>query len=285
MNEENQNFSNPVQSPEPTEEQTVVLETPPTPPVEEVPETPETPETPVENNNRLYYIVAAVVAVIVLLAALMYVMEKDGRIQTGLFDGVDRIQSERTVVATVNDSEISEYDLRISMEQIGAAATAQGVDTTDPEVQSSIKGQAIEMLVNTELLKQEAAVRGLTVTAEDVDARYQQLLEEVGGEEVLMERMEQFGVTDKILKRDIRNELIIQQLLDQVFAETEISVSEEEVLEMYNNAGGEAAGLPPLEEVRGQIEQQINTTKEQEIVNTFVDGLREKSEVNVLTEV
>lgn len=279
MNEENQNLSKPVDSPETTVEQPVVLETPPTQ------EVSETIEPSKKNNNRLYYIVAAVLAVIVLLIALVYIMEKNGRIQTSLFDGVERIQAERTTVATVNDSEISEYDLQISMEQIGAAAAAQGVDTTDPEVQSSIKGQAIEMLVNTELLKQEAAVRGLVVTAEDVDARYQQLLEEVGGEEVLMERMKQFGVTHKILKRDIKNELIIQQLLDQVFAETEITVSEEEVLEMYNNAGGEAAGLPALEEVRGQIEQQINTTKEQEIVNSFVDGLREKSEVNVLTQI
>ena len=97
--------------------------------------------------------------------------------------------------------------------------------------------------------------------------------------------MEQFGVTDSVLKRDIRNELVIQTLLDQVFAESSIEVSDAEVEELYNSAGGAEGGLPPLEEVRAQIEAQVQSTKEQEIVDDFIESLRNQSTVEVLIEV
>lgn len=275
MNEENQNPVTPVET---------EIETVETAPETEYSVSPASGEVVEGNKNRLYFIIAAVVAVFILLGGLVYAMEKSGRLNTGIFDGIERARLANSTVATVNGNDISQYDLQISMEQIAAAATAQGVDTNDADVKASIKEQAIEMLINTELLKQEAAARGISVTKVDVDARYEQLVTEVGGEEVLQERMNQFGVTDTILKRDIENELTIQKLLDLVFAETDIAASDEEVAEMYASAGGESAGLPALAEVKEQIEQQITATKEQEIVNDYVDSLRDKAVVDIEIE-
>lgn len=229
-------------------------------------------------------IIGAVIAVVILLLGLWYVMERNGQINTGILDAFEQARLEGEVVATVDGEEITAYDLAISQEQIAAAARAQGVDLSDPASQQSIRDQAIEMLVNTELLRQEAQRRGLSVTDEEVSARYDTLVNEVGGEAVLAERMGEFGVTEDILFRDIRNELTIQKLLDEVFTETEIAVSDEDIAEFYESAGGVEAGLPPLEEVRGQIEQQLMSSEEQGIITEFVESLREEATVDIKIE-
>ncbi len=232
--------------------------------------------------KKWYVTLAAVIAGLIVIVGIMYMMEEQGRLNTGLFDGVNRMMAMNKAVATVNDTKISQFDLEISMSQISAGAALQGIDIADPEVKAKIQTQAIEMLVNTELLKQEAATRNIVVTDADVAARLETLKTDVGGEEVLAERMAEFNIDEKTLLRDIRNELTIQALLEQVFEEKGTEVTEKEVKDFYDEAGGSAAGLPPLADVRDQIEQQVRSTKEQDIVTTFVSELKEKAAVEVL---
>ena len=227
-------------------------------------------------------IVAALVVVAILMTGLVYLMEKQGKLNTGIFDGVNKMIAARTAVATVNDGKISRYDLDISLSQITAGAAQQGADLSDPKVVAEIQTQALDMLVNTELLKQEAVKRGVVITDEDVEKRYETLKTDVGGEDVLMERMKEFGIDTKTLRRDIKNELTIQALLDKVFEEKKIEVTEADVVEFYATAGGEEAGLPALSEVRAQIETQIRTSKEQEVVTAFVDELRKVATIEIL---
>jgi peptidyl-prolyl cis-trans isomerase SurA len=251
-------------------------------------ETTETTSTTAQNTKnpkQRYYIAGAVIVVLLLFVSLLYVMEQNGRINTNLFTGVERLVSQHEVVATVDGKDISAYDLGISTEQITAGALAQGVDVEDPEVQQDIKEQALEVLINTKLLLLEAEGRGIAITDEEVDSRYEQLILDVGGEEALKARMAQFNITDEVLQADIRTELTVQKLLDQVFSNEELAVTEAEILELYNNAGGEAAGLPPLETVREQIEQQVSFTKEQQVVDKFVQELRADANIEIHIEI
>lgn len=228
------------------------------------------------------YTIVAVVLVLIGLLGFTYMLEQEGRIHTGMFDAVHRLVAAHKAVATVNNQKITQKDLDVSVSQLQMGATAQGVDTSDPKMQEQIRTQALDMLVNTELLKQEAAARGINITAEDVDARLESLKTEIGGEDVLNERMEQFGVDQKTLRRDIQNELTIQALLDQVFAEKGITVSDEEIAEFYEQAGGEKGGLPKLEEVKDQIEAQIKSTKEQETVSSYLEELKAKATIEMM---
>lgn len=251
-------------------------------------ESAETTATPVAvpslTNRKRNLIIGAAGLVVLLLVVLWYGMERTGKVNTSVFSFIEQARLQNEVIATVGNAEISAYDLSISREQITAAAAARGVDVADPDTQESIREQAVEMLINTELLRQEAARRGIDVTDDQVAARYEQLVVEVGGEEILMERMETFGVTNTVLQRDIRNELVIQALLDQVFADATIEVTDEEVQEVYDGAGGAAAGLPEIEAVEGQIKEQITATKEQEVVNDFVESLRAGAEIEINIE-
>ncbi len=228
------------------------------------------------------YTVATVVLVVLALLALVYALEEKGKLQTGIFDGVQKQVSKHTAAATVNGSKISEYDLNISMTQLSSGAAAQGANVTDPAVQTEIKTQALEMLINTELLKQEAANREIVVTEEEVNTRLETLKTDVGGEEVLNQRMAEFGINKKTLLRDIKNELTIQKLLDEVFKEKSVVVTEEEIVAFYDQAGGAEAGLPGIDEVRTQIEAQLKATKEQGVVTTYLEELRGKADIKTL---
>jgi SurA N-terminal domain len=160
------------------------------------------------------YTIAAVVLVLVALLGLVFLMEQQGRLNTGIFDGVQQTLSKNKAVALVNDGKISRYDLDVSMSQIATGAAAQGADVESAEVKTEIQSQALDMLVNTELLKQEAATRGIEITGEEVEARLETLKADVGGEDVLKQRMQEFNIDEKTLRRDIKNELTIQKLLE-----------------------------------------------------------------------
>lgn len=233
-------------------------------------------------NKRYTYTVVAIVAAALVVAALLFVMERQGRVETGLFGPIHRLVDTNTAVAKVNDGTVSKYDLDVSMTQLAAGFTAQGADAESEEVKSEIQTQAMDMLVNTELLKQEASAQGIEITDEDVATRLEKLKTDVGGEDALKQRMAEFNVSEKILHRDIKNELTIQALLETVFKEKKVEVTEEEIVAFYKEAGGEKAGLPELEAVRPQIEQQLRSTKEQEVVIAYIEELRAKAEIEIL---
>lgn len=228
------------------------------------------------------YTISAIALVIVAFVGLLYIMEEQGRIQTGIFDKVESALTSHKAVAKVNDGKVTRKQLETSVSQISAGAEAQGMDVTEPELAAQIQSQAIEMLVNTELLMQEAKTRGIVITDADIDERIDSLVEEVGGEEVLKERMTQFGIDNKTLRSDVRNELTIQKLLDEVFAEQKTEITDAEVEEFYESAGGADAGLPALEEVADQIKAQIQSTKEQEQVTSLIEELRGKATIEIL---
>lgn len=234
---------------------------------------PEQP-TPKKNTSFATLLVVGAVVLGVVAVGMVFLKGQTADIEIG---GIDP----EKVVATVNGTDIVGADLATSISQITATAQIQGIDTTDPTVQSEIQLQAVEMLVNTELLEQEAADRGIEISDSDVEARITALIQEVGSEETLNERMTSLGIDFETLRRDVRSELMIQILLDQIFAAENITVSEEEISSLYESstAGDEAA--PALVEVRSQVEAQIRGSKEQVVVDGFISTLRSEASVEI----
>lgn len=255
------------------------------PAVEPVVETPE-PVIPVaaeaEPASKVWVgYVAAIVIVLMILAGVLYEMEKQGRTSIGIFDSMILSQEANKVVATVNGTDITNSELNTSIQQFSQAAAAQGVDLTDPNALGEIRTQSLDVLINTQLLKQAAVEQGIEVTDEVVEARLVEIETQIGGPEVLAERMATLQIDADKLQRDIYDELLIQGLLEQLFAEAVIEVTDEEVAAVYESAGGLEAGLPALEEVRPQVEEQIRSTKEQEIIDGYLTELKTSAEIEI----
>jgi hypothetical protein len=224
--------------------------------------------------------VVAVVALLAIAAGVVYLMEKDGRLSTGIFMPANGISPNGTV-ATINGTKIKGAELSTSINQISTNASLQGVDINDPEVQKNIREQAVEMLVNTELLRQEAGKREIVITDEDVTARIAALVTEVGSQELLDERMTALGIDNDTLRRDVRSELLIQRLLDQVFDDSNITITDAEIQAVYDNAKSTEENLPELSEVRDQIETNLRGNKEQQILDSLLTDLREAATIEM----
>ncbi|MCA9361860.1 SurA N-terminal domain-containing protein [Candidatus Kaiserbacteria bacterium] len=230
-------------------------------------------------------IIAAILVVALIILGVLYALEKQGRSSTSIFAGFIEYQEANAIVATVNGDNIINAQLDTSINQFTQVAAAQGVDVTSPEIQADIRDQALDVLINTTLLKQAAAERGIDVTDEEVTERLDSITADLGGEEVLVTRMEELGIDAEQLHSDIRDEIVIQELLEVLFAEAAVEVTEEEIAEVYQGAGGEEAGLPAIEEVREQVAAQIRTSKEQTVIDEYIDELKAEAAIEVEGEV
>lgn len=224
------------------------------------------------------YVIAVVVVVLIILGVL-YQLEAQGRSSTNFFEGVLSSQESRTVVATVNGEPISQRALEQSITQFGEAAQAQGVDPTNPEAQAQLRNQALTVLINTELLRQAAVERGISISDEAATEQFNTIQADIGGPEQLAERLVVLGLSEDELRAQIRDELLIQELLDALFLEAEVAVTDEEVQATYDEAAAAGNELPPLEEVRPAIEQQLIAQKEQAVIDEFIAEQREAATI------
>lgn len=265
-----------------------------TPPVTEVAAGASTPAVPPAseatttapatsmNRQAMWYILAFVVVALIGVG-LWFMLERDGRVNTTVFSGISDFLKQGQAAAVVNGTEISVFDFESTLRQLTANTTEQGIDPTDEAVVADLRSQAIESLVNTELLRQAAVSASVTVSDEDVESRYQQIMQSIGGTEALLARMEELGVSEEMLRRDIRNDILIQAHIDAAVGIDAAKVSEDEIKRFYDQvASSNPDAVPPLEEVRGQIEENLLFQKQQEIVGQYVDGLREAATIEVL---
>jgi SurA N-terminal domain len=221
----------------------------------------------------------ALVGVIVLIMGigLLYTLERQGRVATGFFGDV----SENVAAAIVNGEKISKRDLDSSVSQMLQMAEAQGTNTADADVQAQYRTDAMETLINGELLRQAAINEGMKASNEAIDARLEEIEMGAGGKEALAAKMEEFGISEAVLRRDIENEILITALFDAKFPTDDMVVDEAEIKEVYEQAGGEEAGLPPIEEVSDQVAEQVKVNRQQTMVSEYIAQLREAAEIEL----
>lgn len=248
----------------------------------EVPSEAPKKETSKKSMTKVY--IGSLVFVLIIILGVLFLLEKEGRSSTHLFTSIIASQEANKVVAIVNGQEILNSELDTSIEQFQQIATAQGMDITDADVSAEIKKQALDILINTLLLKQKAIEKGISISDEEVTERLAAITEDLGGEEALKERMVELEIEEEKLKSDVRDELLIQSLLDDFFAEKGVEVSDEEIEAMYETAGGEEAGLPSLEEARDLIKNQIVANKEQAVIDESLATFREEAEIEIMNE-
>jgi hypothetical protein len=229
------------------------------------------------------YTIITIVIVVIALLVVLFQLERQDRVGTNVFGSMIAALEANAPIATVNGDDIRMADLESGIEQLTQAAIQQGFDTTDLEVQAEVRSQAIDMMINTKLLEQEAVKNDITINEEAVNARINELAEAAGGQEALLERLAEFEIDEAQLRTDVQEELTIRALLDTVFSDAGTAVTEEEIVAVYQNAlaaNGDQP-LPPLADVSAQIEQQLQQTKEQEAIETYVQRLRAGADIAI----
>ncbi|MCL7747407.1 SurA N-terminal domain-containing protein [Halalkalibacter alkaliphilus] len=186
------------------------------------------------------------------------------------------------VIAIVNGEEVDREIYVSTLEQEAMQLAMQGIDVDSEEGAAyldQVKDQVLDRIINSILVTHAANEEGIEATEEEIDMGVTDLMAQFGleSEEQLQELLEAQGVDMEELRADVAENVKSNKYVEQKVAE--IEVSEDEIQAFYDEAIAampetEEAELPGLDEVRGEIEQQLQMEK-------LLSNLREESDVTV----
>jgi hypothetical protein len=196
------------------------------------------------------------------------------------------------VVAEVNGEEIAKADFVEAYEAQAQQAAAQQAQTGQKLDEAKLRKQVAESLVTNELLIQEADRRNITATDRQVQQTLTDLARQNGlkSADQFVEALEQQGME----REDIQTQAATQTKLTRLVSDEagDVSASDKEVRAMYQQLkaqqeaagaqGGQAAQqIPPLAQVRPQIEQQVEQQKESEAAQALIGKLRKDADITI----
>lgn len=192
------------------------------------------------------------------------------------------------VVAEVNGTEISRDAFVQAYESQFQMMAAQAQIAGEELNQDELKAQTADLLVDTELLIQEADARELTASDEDVDATLDELTQAngLGSSDELLAMFEEQGMPED----EVRVQLASQVKIEQLYADEggDFTPSEEDLQQAYDDAvaqqpppaeGQEAPEIPAFEDVRPQLEEQLVQRNQSDAVGELLGQLRESAEI------
>ncbi|MFC3040176.1 SurA N-terminal domain-containing protein [Virgibacillus xinjiangensis] len=177
-------------------------------------------------------------------------------------------------VAKVNDAEVTGEKYNPIYMQVKTTMQQSGQDISDHE---KIKELTLDLLVDQELILQDAERAGIEVTEEEVDQQYKQIEEQSGDQ--LPTMLEQFQLTEEQFKDQLNNDLITSKYME---SELNVEVTDQEVQEMYDQLTEQSEEVGELKELEEPIRQQLRTQKEQEQLKAKVEELKEDADVETL---
>ncbi len=186
------------------------------------------------------------------------------------------------VVATVNGTELNKADYVQAYNQAQQTVQQQGVPANEAAVQT----QALDVLINTELLVQAANDAGVTVSEEAVDAELASFTEQFGGEEGLTTALADAGIDQETLTASVREQLLVENYLATTpELSEEVAITDEAIQARYDEVAAQGVeGLPSLEEVAPQIEAQLAAEAEQTATQSLIERLRAAADISTFVD-
>lgn len=204
-------------------------------------------------------------------------------IATAVYLLIERGFGTSSAVALVNGQKItrSEYDERFA--QLAAVVTSQGQSATTTEMQEKIKTQTLENLITETMFLQAAGKEGIKADEERVNAVFAENKAKFPDEETFQKALTDRGLTDATFKEFLTKDNIIRQYLTAHIDASSATATEAEVKALYDQvSANDKTAVPPLAEVRAEVENQIVQQKQQLLVGSFVGQLRASSTVETL---
>lgn len=189
-------------------------------------------------------------------------------------------QTADEVVIQLGDQTVTqnEFDERFNLALRGLAQQ-QGVPLNyqTRALFDQLRPNYLEQLATEQALLQEAEASGLSVADAEVDAQIQQLRQNYSSDEAYNQFLNEVGFEDEAAFRDfLRENLLVQKVTAQLGQD--IAVTDEEVQTFYDQ--NQAQINAPLEQVRAQIRQQLQSEK----LNARIAEVRAGADVQVFPE-
>ncbi len=194
------------------------------------------------------------------------------------------------VVAVVNGTDIPKdefvpvYEGQFQQRAMQAQMSGEELD------EDQLKAQTAEGMVGTELLTQEADNRELSASQGELDQALEEQAQASGiqsADDFLTALADQ-GMDEQEVMSQLETQVKVDKLVadeagDTTPTEEELRERYDEVVAQQEQSGGEGGGgeLPPFEEVRPQLEGQVESENESEVVQGLDSALREDADVTV----
>lgn len=222
---------------------------------------------PVPFWHKTSFWVKLTLALIILIGGIYYTTT------SGTFD---------SAVAEVNGLKITQAEYDESVSLIEQNATLQGINLTDIGAEEAIKTQALDVLINNALLITAAENYGISVDQSEIDEKYNELTESLGGTETLEARMAEVGLTEDSLKSNIEERILADKYVEAVTDIEDIQVSDEEISAFYNQLSATTESeLPPLEGIKEDIAFQLRAQQQQEIIEATLEDLKKEADITI----
>jgi peptidyl-prolyl cis-trans isomerase C len=140
--------------------------------------------------------------------------------------------SETDVVAVVNGKNISQESLQQKLSFVEKRYASQGGQLSDEQL-SMIKKDILERMIEKELLYQESKEAGISVGDEKVNSQLEQFKAKFPNDEAYQAQLSQLGYTEEMIRKEIRENMAIQELIEQEIA-SDIEISDTELKAYYD---------------------------------------------------
>ncbi len=192
------------------------------------------------------------------------------------------------VVAEVNGEEVTKDEFVPIYEATFKQASDQAQMGGQAPDEEALKKQAVDELVDTELLAQEAESRGISVSDDEVDAELETLAKQnqMGSAEELLKAVEEQGLSQEQARAQVETQVMVEQLVDD--EDGPIEPSEKQLRALYAQvkqqqaqAGEQGQSVPPFAQVRDQLAEQVRTEQVGKVAGTLIEDLRKGADITI----
>jgi len=222
----------------------------------------------------------ALIAVIVLLiiGAGGWYLVSSGTLDLSKFMQPKATESSTaTTVATVNGENVSNAQLSVAVAQINAQNGTSTI-TTPAQVQS----QALDSLIAQALLAQAVKKSGIVASSTQVEAQIQAAKTQLGSQAAYEQALAAQGITEETFRAQLSSDLAMQAYLNQTLNLLAVTATDAEIQTAYKQASEQQTDVPPLSQVRDQVQKFVIQQKQQQLVNAQIEKLRSEGDVKIL---
>ncbi len=190
-------------------------------------------------------------------------------------------------VATVNNGSLTTPDVITYSDLVWQMALQR--DTPIDKPSSKDLNDALKLVEDQRLILLEAKkLPGSEPTAAEITDRRDELAREFGSQAVLQQRMISVGLSREQLDEILRERIVVDNYIDFRFRAF-VLISDKDITAYYNAFYGRQKNtghiVPTLGEARNAIEHKLTEEKIASQIDTFIDNLRERAEIVVLSPV
>jgi len=138
---------------------------------------------------------------------------------------------ENSVVVSVNGKDIIQGEVEKELQNILMQYQGRVPPQQMVQLQSQFKKQAVESLINKQLLFEETDKQNIEASVEEIDAEVKKVAAQFETPEKFKERLEQMGMSEEKLREDIKQNYRIEKLIKSKLPE--ITVTDEDISLFY----------------------------------------------------